>query len=184
MLKRSVTSFHVKLHSKPHNWAWRILLACLQCLLCSEYHLNKACQYHLNNTSNNNNNRFIAPHLIRALSAYKDIRICSFHHTHPHTHTHTLSLSPPSLTTPPLSLTHTHTHTYAIPHPNADDTQKNKEGPYKHTCFQPTHAIIYYPSLWQQATVSTLDMQKPSLEQFNVKGYHRHRQCATAASHA
>ena len=31
----------------------------------------------------------MAPHLLRAQSAYKDIRIHSFHHTHTHTHTHT-----------------------------------------------------------------------------------------------
>ena len=36
---------------------------------------------------NNNNNRlFMAPHLLRAWSIYKDIRIYSFHHTHTHTH--------------------------------------------------------------------------------------------------
>ena len=46
---------------------------------------------------NNNNDRlFMAPHLIRAWSVYKDIRICSCHHTlhmpvctHTRTHTHT-----------------------------------------------------------------------------------------------
>ena len=31
----------------------------------------------------------MAPHLARAQSAYKDIRIRSFHHHHHHTHTHT-----------------------------------------------------------------------------------------------
>ena len=31
----------------------------------------------------------MAPHLVRAQSAYKDIKIHSFHHTHTHTHTHT-----------------------------------------------------------------------------------------------
>ena len=36
----------------------------------------------------------MAPHLVRAQSAYKDIRIHSFHHTHISSHTHT----------------HTHTH--------------------------------------------------------------------------
>ena len=36
---------------------------------------------------NNNRRLFMAPHLIRARSTYKDIRICSFHHTHTHTHT-------------------------------------------------------------------------------------------------
>ena len=29
------------------------------------------------------------PHLVRAQSAYKDIKIHSFHHTHMHTHTNT-----------------------------------------------------------------------------------------------
>ena len=32
----------------------------------------------------NNNDRFMAPHLKRAQSTYKDIRICSFYHTHTH----------------------------------------------------------------------------------------------------
>ena len=36
----------------------------------------------------NNNGLFMAPHLVRAQSAYKDIRIHSFHHTHRHTRTH------------------------------------------------------------------------------------------------
>ena len=35
--------------------------------------------------NNNNNNRlFMMPHLVRAQSAYKDIRIHPFHHTHTH----------------------------------------------------------------------------------------------------
>ena len=45
----------------------------------------------------NSKRSFLAPHLVRAWSTYKDIRIYSFHHTH--TCTHTLS----------LSLSHTHT---------------------------------------------------------------------------
>ena len=40
---------------------------------------------------------FIVPHFVRAQSAEKDIRICSFYHSHTHmrtcTHTHSLSLS-------------------------------------------------------------------------------------------
>ena len=36
----------------------------------------------------NNNRLLMMPQLVRAQSAYKDIRICSFHHTHTHTHTH------------------------------------------------------------------------------------------------
>ena len=35
---------------------------------------------------NNNNRLFMAPHLVRAQSTYKDIRIHSFHHSHTHTH--------------------------------------------------------------------------------------------------
>ena len=35
-----------------------------------------------------NNRLFMVPHLVSAQSAYRDIRICSFHHTHTHTHTH------------------------------------------------------------------------------------------------
>ena len=42
---------------------------------------------------NNNNNRlFMAPHLVRAQSTYKNIKINSFYHTHTQTHarrTHT-----------------------------------------------------------------------------------------------
>jgi len=38
--------------------------------------------YKLNCT--NNNRLFTAPHLVRAQSTYKDIRIRSFHHTHTH----------------------------------------------------------------------------------------------------
>ena len=40
----------------------------------------------------NNNRLFMAPHLVRAQSAYKDTRIHSFHHTHRHTYART----PPS----------------------------------------------------------------------------------------
>ena len=48
---------------------------------------------------NDHNNRlFLVPHLVRAQSDYKDVRICSFHHTHTHIHTH--------------AHTHTHTHTH------------------------------------------------------------------------
>ena len=77
-------------------------------------HINQMCHLissHTNNKSvnltpgflispaNNNNNRvFMAPHLIRAQSAYKDIRIHSFHHSHTHTHTQT------------CAPTHPHTH--------------------------------------------------------------------------
>ena len=51
---------------------------------------------------NNNNRLFMAPHLIRAQSAYKHIRIHSFHHTHKHTHTWTCVPAHPP--------THTDTH--------------------------------------------------------------------------
>ena len=54
----------------------------------------------------------MAPHLVRARSAYKDIRIrlifLCLSVTHTHTHTHTLTHS--------LSLTHTHTHTHSHTH--------------------------------------------------------------------
>ena len=36
-----------------------------------------------------NNGLFMAPHLVRAQNAFKDITIHAFHHTHTHTHTHT-----------------------------------------------------------------------------------------------
>ena len=47
----------------------------------------------------------MALHLVRAQSAYKHIRIYSFHHTHKHTHTDTC-------THPDTPHTHTHTHTH------------------------------------------------------------------------
>ena len=56
---------------------------------------------------NNNNRLFMAPHLVRAQSAYKDIRIHSFYHRHVCTHTHT----------PPHTHTRAHAHThYAYMH--------------------------------------------------------------------
>ena len=39
-----------------------------------------------------NNGLFMAPHLVRAQNAFKDITIHAFHHTHTHTHTHTLQI--------------------------------------------------------------------------------------------
>ena len=46
--------------------------------------------------------------LVRDQSAFKDIRMCSFHHhTYPHTHMHT----PTHKYTHTHILTHTHTHT-------------------------------------------------------------------------
>ena len=54
---------------------------------------------HEKNEYNNNNRIFMAPHLIRVWSTYKDTRIHSSHaHTHKHTHAHTRA--------------HTHTHTH------------------------------------------------------------------------
>ena len=41
-----------------------------------------------------NNRLFMVPHLVKAQSAYIEIKICSFCHTYTHTNTHTLSLSP------------------------------------------------------------------------------------------
>ena len=53
----------------------------------------------------------MAPHLVRVHTAYKDIRICSFHHTHTYTraraHTHICALTPQT-----HARTHTHTHTH------------------------------------------------------------------------
>ena len=46
----------------------------------------------------------MVPHLVRAQSAYKDIRICSFHHTHTLSHTHARTHA--------RAHTHTHTHTH------------------------------------------------------------------------
>ena len=52
---------------------------------------------------------FMAPHLVRARSAYKDIRIRSFHHTHTHTDTHTHTRTHART----HARTHTHKHTHA-----------------------------------------------------------------------
>ena len=52
----------------------------------------------------------MAPNLVRAQSAYKDIRIHSFHYTHTHTHTHTQTHA--CTPAPPPKKKHTHTHTH------------------------------------------------------------------------
>ena len=77
------------------------------------------------------NRLFMVLHLVRAQSAYRDIRICSLHHTRTHTHTHTHTHTDACTHTPKhthththmythtlsLSLTHTHTHTHThTPH--------------------------------------------------------------------
>ena len=59
----------------------------------------------------NNNRLFMVPHLVSAQSAYRDIKICSFHHTHTHTHTHTHRCM------------RTHTQTHARTHAQATHTQ-------------------------------------------------------------
>ena len=64
------------------------------------------------NNNNNNNRLFMAPHLVRAQSDYKNIRIHSFHytHTHPHTHTHTHTQARTHAHARTHARTHTHTH--------------------------------------------------------------------------
>ena len=52
----------------------------------------------------------MVPHLVRAQSAYKDIRIHSFHQTHTHTHTHM------HMCTHTHTYTHTHIHTHTHTH--------------------------------------------------------------------
>ena len=59
---------------------------------------------------NGNNRLFMAPHLVRAWSAYKDMRI----HTHTHTHTHTSMHAPMHIRI--NSFTHTHTHSQIHTH--------------------------------------------------------------------
>ena len=51
----------------------------------------------------------MVPHLARAQSAYKDVKIHSFHHTHTHTQTHT-----PRYTHTGHTHTHTHIHTHTL----------------------------------------------------------------------
>ena len=58
--------------------------------------------------SSYNNRLFVAPRLVRAQSAQKDIRILSLHHTHTHTHTHA------RVHTHTISLSHTHTHAISL----------------------------------------------------------------------
>ena len=69
--------------------------------------------YWVSKKIDNNNRLFMAPHLIRTQSTYKDIMICSFHHTHArvhasahthaHTHAHTQMSAPkPTLFSSPL----------------------------------------------------------------------------------
>ena len=71
---------------------------------------------------NDNNKRvFMVSCLARDQSAFKDIRMCSFHHhTHPHTHP-PMHTHPPTCThtnkyTHTLTHTHTHTHTNSLSH--------------------------------------------------------------------
>ena len=59
---------------------------------------------------NNNNRLFMVPHRIRAWSAYKDIRMCSFHHTH--TCMYTPACTHTCMHTRMHVHTHTHTHTH------------------------------------------------------------------------
>ena len=57
----------------------------------------------------------MAPHLARAQSAYKDIRIrSSYHHHHHHTHTHRHTQTHTDTHTHTHSHTHTHTHTHRL----------------------------------------------------------------------
>ena len=62
------------------------------------------------------NRLFTVPHLVRlrAWSACKGIRICSFYHVHTHTHTHTHTQA--------CMHAHTHTHTHTCTHTNTHIT--------------------------------------------------------------
>ena len=69
--------------------------------------------FQINFVNNNDNILFMVPHLVRAQSAYKDIRIHSFiTHTHTHTHTHRRT----------RAHTRTHIHTHAHTHTRTTDT--------------------------------------------------------------
>ena len=63
-----------------------------------------------------NNRLFMAPHLIRAQSAFKDIRIHSFHHTHTHTQKHARARARTHTHITHTHHTHTHTHTHKQTH--------------------------------------------------------------------
>ena len=56
----------------------------------------------------------MAHHLARALSSYKDIRICPFYHTHTHTCTHMCTRTHTHTRTAHTHTRYTHTHT-ALP---------------------------------------------------------------------
>ena len=77
-----------------------------------------------------NNRVFMASRLVRAQRAYKDIRICSIHHTHARmvmhaytcahtcTHVHTHTCTHACTRVHAHTHTHTHTHTLTLTHTN------------------------------------------------------------------
>ena len=79
--------------SLQHSW-----LSVLHCIRCSLYTLHCIKVDWLNHLYAAAANRlFMVPHLIGGWSAYKDVRICLFHHMHAHTH----------------ACMHTHMHTHS-----------------------------------------------------------------------
>ena len=99
---------YCKLHAAPHNTdASQCSKATLTCcweqyrskhlkeskehlsIMTQTHKISEFCEQHSYvgtsfSHETNNNDRFTAPHLERAQSTYKDIRICSFYHTHTH----------------------------------------------------------------------------------------------------
>ena len=66
---------------------------------------------------NNSNRVFMAPHLVRAWSVYKDIRICSTHtlaRTHVCMHTNTYTVMHTLVCTHICAHTRTHTHIHTL----------------------------------------------------------------------
>ena len=76
---------------------------------------------------------FMAPNLVRARSAYKDIRIRSFHYTHARTHSFTL-IHTHSHTHTHNTPTHTHTHTHHTPtHSHTHTRTRTRTHTHTHT---------------------------------------------------
>ena len=84
---------YCKLHAAPHNTdasqCSKATLTCCQknTIMTQTHKISEFCEQHSYvgtsfSHETNNNDRFTAPHLERAQSTYKDIRICSFYHTH------------------------------------------------------------------------------------------------------
>ena len=105
----------------------------------------------------------MVPHLVRARSAYKDIRIhsCHYTHTHAHTHTHTDAHTlKHTCTLPPHSPPHPHTHTYRLMHAHIEmHTQRHTHTTHTHTHQQSTHHLKIAERRYQCTEWSTPELR-------------------------